>query len=435
MKKSILNPIKTIPIILLVIVCVVLFIDIFAFYRKLQYGKCENPENIPLETYLAGDNQPTHPSVYDFGKKWNGYRYWMSYSPYPYANGEEENPCIAVSNDMQSWTVPSGLFNPVAFNEETACDELKDPHIVYNNTTDSIEIWYLGRVNGTIASGSDLLMMRKKSDNGIEWSSYQVLDTVNGTLSPSIIFEDGKYKRWSIRPSADDRPGQLLYSESQDAFNWTTHSACSFGPGVDISSIWHGAVSKDKIYRFVFVESSNSSDKVLYSESCDGLNWSKPKSIIQKGTMRHHLYRPCIMATHDNIYCLYGTIDHKNTWRIAMTTWESKRFPEQILVSPNNFNKFRVYIIGATKQVLRSIAILRLAIVALIGSLILGFVPRFRKIWLLWSIIWLVLILMDTSQFARIFSGCIYLLVTGIISLLVVLVSAGVYGFSLRVQS
>ena len=145
MKKSILNPIKTIPIILLVIVCVVLFIDIFAFYRKLQYGKCENPENIPLETYLAGDNQPTHPSVYDFGKKWNGYRYWMSYSPYPYANGEEENPCLAVSNDMQSWTVPSGLFNPVAFNEETACDELKDPHIVYNNTTDSIEMWYLGR--------------------------------------------------------------------------------------------------------------------------------------------------------------------------------------------------------------------------------------------------------------------------------------------------
>lgn len=84
---------------------------------------------------------------------------------------------------------------------------------------------------------------------------------------------------------------------------------------------------------------------------------------------------------------------------------------------------------------MRSFAILRLTIVALIGSLILGFVPRFRKIWLLWSIIWLVLILMDASQFARIFSGCIYLLVAGIISLLVVLVLAGVYGFSLRVQA
>ena len=45
---------------------------------------------------------------------------------------------------MIHWTTPDGLYNPIAFNEETACDELKDPHIVYNNDLNRMEIWYLG---------------------------------------------------------------------------------------------------------------------------------------------------------------------------------------------------------------------------------------------------------------------------------------------------
>lgn len=420
------------PLTFFAIVSVVLIVDISAFYLRPQYGKGENPENIQLETYLAGDNQPTHPSVFDFGEKWNGWRYWMAYSPYPYANGEEENPCIAVSDDMTSWHLPEGLHNPIAFNEETGCDELKDPHIVYNCQSDSIEMWYLGRINGTIASGTDLLLMRKKSANGVEWSHYEVLDTVNGTLSPSIIYEDGKYRRWSIQPSSDGISGQLLYSESQDAFNWTTRSACCIGTCVDIPRIWHGAVSKDSIYRFVFVESSSSSDKVLYSDSRDGLNWSNPESIIHKGTMRHHFYRPCIMAADDSIYCLYGTVDHNNKWRLAMTVFNKKKFPYADFCHTNSFSEFRTYIIGAIKDVLRSVAMFRLFIVALIASLILGFLPRMRKIWLLWPIIWLALIMMDVAHFTAIFPMCIFLLVTGIISLLASLVAAGLYGFYLR---
>ncbi|MDZ4910643.1 hypothetical protein GNF68_16800, partial [Clostridium perfringens] len=46
----------------------------------------------------------------------------MGYTPYPNANGEEENPCIAVSNDMYNWKEPKNLANPIANNEETGCD-------------------------------------------------------------------------------------------------------------------------------------------------------------------------------------------------------------------------------------------------------------------------------------------------------------------------
>ena len=69
-----------------------------------------------IETYLAGKDQPTHPSIVSFDDEWNGYKYWMAYTPYPEANGEEENPCIAVSNDLYKWETPVGMVNPIADN-------------------------------------------------------------------------------------------------------------------------------------------------------------------------------------------------------------------------------------------------------------------------------------------------------------------------------
>jgi len=39
-----------------------------------------------------GDDQAFHPKVLNFDKPWNGYRYWMAYTPYPGADQRKENP-------------------------------------------------------------------------------------------------------------------------------------------------------------------------------------------------------------------------------------------------------------------------------------------------------------------------------------------------------
>lgn len=39
-----------------------------------------------------GDDQAFHPKVLNFEKPWNGYRYWMAYTPYPGADQRKENP-------------------------------------------------------------------------------------------------------------------------------------------------------------------------------------------------------------------------------------------------------------------------------------------------------------------------------------------------------
>lgn len=110
----------------------------------------------------------------------------MTYTPYPYANGEEENPSIAVSNDLYAWVTLDGMVNPIADNEETGCRELKDPHILYRDDLDRIEIWYLGRVSQQLGGdGTSLTLFRKYSTDGIIWSDYEVMSTVE-YLSPVL---------------------------------------------------------------------------------------------------------------------------------------------------------------------------------------------------------------------------------------------------------
>ena len=103
------------------VVLLLIILAIFVLNRKNVHNANGSMASVRLniETYLDGKNQPTHPSVISFSEPWNGYRYWMAYTPYPYANGSEENPSICASNDMLYWETPEGLANPIATNEET----------------------------------------------------------------------------------------------------------------------------------------------------------------------------------------------------------------------------------------------------------------------------------------------------------------------------
>lgn len=196
-----------------------------------------------IQTYRAGMDQVTHPSVLEFESNWNGYKYWMAYTPYPYGNGEEENPCIAVSDDLFYWDVPEGMVNPIADNEETGCDELKDAHILYRDDLDRIEVWYLGRLSENLGGDNDtLLLFRKYSYDGIIWSDYEVMSETE-YLSPSIIWKDGKYQFWGIGYGKFNNTGTVAYYESVDGKIWNNQKICSIDGVSSDLPVWHGSVS------------------------------------------------------------------------------------------------------------------------------------------------------------------------------------------------
>lgn len=273
-----------------------------------------------IETYLAGKNQPTHPSVVVFEEPWNGFRYWMSYSPYPYANGEEENPCIAVSNDLYDWSVPYGLVNPIADNEETGCHELKDPHLLYRQDLDRLEVWYLGRVSENLGGNNyDLILFRKFSEDGVHWSDYEVMDSVN-YLSPSVYWNGEKYQMWSIGYDMWNTTGTFVYQESVDGMSWTEPVPCVIDGQKSELDIWHGSVYvQNGTCHFVYIGMSEKQN-VYYCSSNDGIVFGQKQVIVQNDGVWDFFYRPALVMEQGEVACIYGVVNNANEWYLSMST-------------------------------------------------------------------------------------------------------------------
>ena len=53
-------------------------------------------------------------SAIDMGKEWNGYRFWLSYTPYPSGNDYYENPQIVGTNDLINYSEVKFTEPPLA---------------------------------------------------------------------------------------------------------------------------------------------------------------------------------------------------------------------------------------------------------------------------------------------------------------------------------
>ena len=138
-----------------------------------------------------GNIENTHPKVLYFENGWRGYKYWMAYTPYPLANYSAENPCIAVSNDGYNWSLPEGAPNPIDPKPDYGYNS--DTHLVYNEKTDELEIWWRDVIKDEHRDS----FLRKISKNGIDWSEEERLLDFSGPydwrVSPAVFIEDDRY--------------------------------------------------------------------------------------------------------------------------------------------------------------------------------------------------------------------------------------------------
>ena len=296
---------------------------------------------LDIATYYAGQNQVTHPNVISFATPWHGYRYYMAYTPYPYANGFEENPCLAVSNDLIHWEKPKGLINPIACCEELECDELKDSHLLYRQDLDQLEMWYLGRIGSSMAEGGPLFCFRKVSSDGIHWGAPEIMYAFNGfnLASESVIWTETGYQFWGIR-NAGEETG-LYFMHSTDGKQWSELTRCSI-PQAQETDMWHGTVVyQEANYHFVWVGLSGKQRNIIYySNSTDGISFSAPQKIVENDTGWEFLYRPCLIKGNDIWYCYYGVVRCDGKWLISLSKGSNVNTLDGITASE----------IGATKQ-------------------------------------------------------------------------------------
>lgn len=290
-------------------------------------GSRNAPEPIKTDTY-DNSGQTTHPSVLYFKNGKSGYKYWMANTPYTNTNEKVENPSIIVSNDGENFIKHPKLKNPLDSPEEDAFKKfgaitthhMSDTDLIYANGR--FELYYRYR-----ARGQTERIYRKTSKDGINWSAREtVLSTIDKTgdrfLSPSVLFEDGKYKIYYVEKDV------VFSQESLTGRNgsWGNKQKVNLSYNTKNIKPWHLSVYKerdDKYYLLLnAIKNNDYKDRVLaVGQSRDGKAFSNIKTIVEKsksGFDSYYIYRASMIKKENGVYQLYYSArDKNNRWRIG----------------------------------------------------------------------------------------------------------------------
>ena len=279
-------------------------------------------------TEAWSDYQNTHPSVVQFDTAWNGYRYWMAYTPYPHQNASREDPCVAVSNDGIRWEVPTSITNPLDI-KGGGSSYNSDTHIFYREDLDQLEIWYRfvktgngGEVIKRVVVSNDLTVGEPEAI--IETTATPEDSSILKYISPSVMYEDNKYKLWFMRD------WYIHYSESTDLISWTTPIRIK-SDGADIWS-WHlNIVKRNGVYHLINNYNTTNAGRggeERYSTSGNGIDFTEEKTILKHRLNKFSLdgrgvYRATPLWFDDgSVGLIYGMVSSKKDWTLGMSVGE-----------------------------------------------------------------------------------------------------------------
>lgn len=287
----------------------------------------------------------THPDVYDFGpgKKWNGYRYWMAWTPFNNADTSLENPSVAAANSPEGpWVTPAGLTNPIFPFQGAGWNA--DTEIVYDKVGDRIGVLWRSNAlilpDGTLDKGGEWWSL-KWSSNGVDWSER--LDAFppyrqnsSPFMSPSLVEDaDGTWKMWY-------HYGVAMRTAPSVTGPWSEPIRCTVTGAPANSLIWHGNTIRHRgQYRALWqvkvpvpATSTDSEYSVLIpAVSENGTQWRAGAPVLDalspwEGSTRRGLYRSAFLpadngADYDVWYAVTGS-----GWRIAHTRIPQRHWSE-----------------------------------------------------------------------------------------------------------
>lgn len=178
--------------------------------------------------YPAQVNEPVHPSLLSFSAPWNGYLFWVAFTPYPGADSQYENPSVVASNDMISWVEPAA--NPLV-DHPGGTRYNADSHLFMS--PDNATMYLMFRERGVSAENRLKIM---HTTDGRNWSApVTVLSGAVGTLdfgSPSIWWNGTGWTMISGNlDAASPWPLQRRVSATSDVYGaWGAPTTVTMAP-------------------------------------------------------------------------------------------------------------------------------------------------------------------------------------------------------------
>lgn len=154
------------------------------------------PALIPVETY-EGSGQLVHPDAAVFPARWQGKRYWIAGTPYPWGNPRFENPSIYQGRVSREMRVPSGVTNPLA--TAPSSGYMSDPDMLYDPDAGELRMYY----RETFGGMDEVLLI--SSADGVHWSPSRLIvrDVRYSLISPSIVRESAtSWRMWTVNAQA-----------------------------------------------------------------------------------------------------------------------------------------------------------------------------------------------------------------------------------------
>nr|WP_314495315.1 hypothetical protein [uncultured Chryseobacterium sp.] len=287
-----------------------------------------------------------HPDVQYFPNGFNGYKYWMVFTPFfgKVGNIREseryENPTIVVSNDGINWSSPNGLTGPLqrtpSMNEGFAENRDSPKYTFWSDVDWTFEhgkftLYYRGSfIKATalkergaknlnnfkkLLHNAQRTIVRQTSTDGVSWSSLEAVYTSsppyspknNHLLSPSIVYNGQRYVSFEVENNISPNfpgndPSYIIRRTSYnglDFSNFKQSKVINFinKPWVEVNpeyAPWHIQATYVDGYYFLCIAAGEvkkcTSDSLYLAFSKDGLNFK----VLSKPFVEHNAYRSCI---------------------------------------------------------------------------------------------------------------------------------------------
>lgn len=246
-----------------------------------------------------------HPSVVYRPEGWNGYAYWMAFTPYLNSNNQIENPSIVVSHDGETWVVPPGGSNPIA--PAPANGYNSDVHLLINERDGLMYLFWREYIYGTADRHKYVT-----SDDGITWSAAQTIRSddpaVRRLVAPSYVQQgDGSWAMYAVDIVQSPRRQVRATAATLDG-PWTVPANCTITGNELIP--WHVDVHRVGGLWVALVMSSvadGAGGDLWAMTSTDGLAWQAGPILIARGTAGvdwdASYYKSCLVPViRDGIY-------------------------------------------------------------------------------------------------------------------------------------
>lgn len=319
---------KKLKLIMVGIIICSIFLSSKAVQGQTETEKVLNAKApLQINTYDKSD-QMNHPDVIYEPDGWNGFKYWMVFTPYPYGNSKHENPSIRVSNDGIHWEKPAEQLPDPVIPPPLDCHYggfNSDPDIVLVGKT--MYLFYRSTTEDRVTT-----VYFKTSTDGVEWSDPHVTNLPTTTTSPAMYYDGSLFHCWFVEYTGPHKePYVMKHCVSDDGRIWSNPGTIFLAtPGY---TPWHLNVTKtndgfEMLLTAYRLTSDNGHTVLFHARSVNGLHWRlsslepflKP---VKDSWDSKEIYRSAMIKDDSGYKIWYSASDINDRWGIGYITLET----------------------------------------------------------------------------------------------------------------